>query len=81
MSFDYTALGELYPSRSWKHRGRHIAYKRFDVAAEAIRFAMEELPSEFLVGTCLEVEEERYDGQQIRALYDSGNYPLSRKPM
>jgi hypothetical protein len=30
---------------------------------------MEELPSEFLVGTYLEVEEERFNGQQICLLY------------
>jgi hypothetical protein len=42
---------------------------------------MEELPTEFLSGTWLEVAEERYDGRQIRALYDHGDYPLTRKPM
>jgi hypothetical protein len=78
MTFDYTALGELYPTRSWKSRAG-LAYKRFEVAAEAIRFAIEELPSEFLLGTCLEVDEERFNGHQIRALYESGDYPLPRK--
>jgi hypothetical protein len=81
MSFDYAALGELYPSRSFKRYRGHVGYKRFRVAAEAIRFAMEELPTEFLSGTWLEVAEERYDGRQIRALYDHGDYPLTRKPM
>ena len=79
MTFDYTALAELYPTRSWKSRGGALAYKRFEIAAEAIRFAIEELPSEFLLGTCLEVEEERFNGHQIRALYESGDYPLPRK--
>ena len=80
MTFDYTALAELYPTRSWKSRGGALAYKRFEIAAEAIRFAIEELPSEFLLGTCLEVEEERFNGHQIRALYESSAYPLPRKP-
>ena len=40
---------------------------------------MEELPSQFLVGTYLEVEEERFNGQQIRLLYESKDYPLPRK--
>ena len=46
--------------------------KRFEVAAEAIRFVMEELPPEFLRGTYLEVEEQRFNGQQIRLLTANG---------
>ena len=53
MSFDYTALAELYPTRSYKRRAGRVTYKRFEVAAEAVRFAMEELPSEFLLGLIL----------------------------
>jgi len=80
MIFDYTALAELYPARSWKRSAGHVTYKRFEIAAEAIRFAIEELPSEFLLGTCLEVEEVRFNGHEIRSLYESGDYPLPRKP-
>jgi hypothetical protein len=40
---------------------------------------MEELPSEFLLGTYLEVEEERFNGKQIRLLYESKEYPLPRR--
>jgi hypothetical protein len=78
MTFDYAALAELYPTRSWKCSGR-VTYKRFEIAAEAIRFAMEELPSEFLLGTWLEVGEERFNSRQIRLLYESKDYPLVRK--
>jgi hypothetical protein len=79
MSFDYTALAELYPTRSYKRRAGCVTYKRFEVAAEAVRFAVEELPSELLLGTYLEVEEERFNGKQIRLLYESNDYPLPRK--
>lgn len=77
-TFNYNALAELYPARSWKGNAGRISYKRFEVAAEAVRFAIEELPSQALLGTYLEVNEERFDSQQIRRLYDSKDYPLPR---
>ena len=78
MSFDYTALAELYPTRSYKRRAGCVTYKRFEVAAEAVRFAMEDIAAQLLLGTYLEVEEERFNGKQIRLLYESEDYPLPR---
>lgn len=78
-NFDYTALAELYPARSWKGGAGRVTYKRFEEAAEALRFAIEELPPQALLGTYLEVEEKRFDGRQIRQLYESEDYPLPRR--
>lgn len=77
-SFNFQAPAELFPSRS-KKGGRPAGYRRFDTAAEAIRFAIEEMPGELLLGAVLEVDEERIDGMGIRDLYDSPKYPLHRK--
>jgi hypothetical protein len=77
--FDYSAEAELFPLIRRKFtKGPVVGYKRFTCAAEAIRFAVEELPPDLLRGAYLEVEEERFDANEIRQLYESDAYPLVR---
>ena len=75
---DYAAEAELFPTRGRRTRPRAFAYKRFARAADAIRFAIEELPPELLIGAYLEVDEQRFDGEGIQRLYASDDYPLTR---
>ncbi len=76
--FDYDAAAELFPTRGRSSRLRPLAYKRFARAALAIRFAMEDVAPELLVGACLEVDERRYGNNDIRRLYESAEYPRTR---
>ena len=76
--FDYRAPAELFTSKSIRVRSRVLKYMRFGQAADAIRFAIEKLPADVLLGACLEVDEKRYDCPGIRRLYESPGYPFPR---
>lgn len=78
-AFDYERSAELFPTRSRRARRSPIGYKRFGRAADAIRFAIETLPGDLLLGAYLEVDEQRFDKDGIRRLYDSERYPLKRR--
>jgi hypothetical protein len=76
--FDYDAAAEIYPSRARGSRRHPVGYKRFDSAAQALQFAIEQLPADALVGAYLEIGEERFDAREMRTLYDAPAYPLPR---
>jgi hypothetical protein len=75
LTFDYAASAELFATQ-----GRAgLRYRRFARAAEAIRNAMEKVPTKVLSGTSIEVNDKRYNATQIRNLYESHRYALARK--
>lgn len=76
--FNYNASAELYPTRRYA-KSQRAQYRRFGTAADAIRYAVEEMPGKWLIGTYLEVDEQRFEGEAIRALYDASDYPLPRQ--
>ena len=76
-TFDFTAPAELFPSRNRK-TGQRVRYRRFAKAAEAIQFAMEELPEPALLGAVIVLDDERLSHNQIRELYESADYPLKK---
>jgi hypothetical protein len=77
--FDYSVEAELFPTHNRKYKRAAFGYRRFSRAAEAIRFAIEQLPSDALAGAYLEVKEKRFDRHGIQQLYDSEAYPLARR--
>src|SRR5436309_15588829 len=78
MDFDYTAAAELFiAKRSAGPRGP-LGYRRFASAAEAIRFAVEELPGARMLGAFMQVGDLRFDAEGIRSLYHHLDYPLPR---
>lgn len=79
VEFDYNASAELFGTRKRAPRRQPLGYKRFTKAAQAIRFAMEEIPAELLAGAYLEVDEQRFNSDGIRRLYESARYPLARR--
>ena len=66
-AFDYNSPAELYLSR---RRGRHTDYRRFATAAEAIRYAVEELRTRRSISAWMQVGDERFNKNEINRLYD-----------
>jgi hypothetical protein len=58
-AFDYEAVAELFPPRIQNTNRQFAGYRRFDRAADALRFAIEEMPRKSLLGAYLEVAELR----------------------
>ena len=86
-AFDYTTEAELFPTGGAAkllpdktRRGRQpTGYGRFAHAADAIRFAIEELPPNLLLSSHLKVDEKQFDGDGMRRLYENVEYPLVRR--
>ena len=75
--FDFFLPAELYVPAMVARRG-HMDYRRFETAAAALLYALESLPGKRLAAAVLDVEGERYDAGQMKALYDRLDFPLER---
>jgi hypothetical protein len=76
MSFDYSATAELFLAKRTKS-GREN-YRRFATAAEAIRYAIEDLRTPKAFGVWLQVGDERFNSSEIQRLYEADDYPLRK---
>jgi hypothetical protein len=74
--FDYNAPAELFLSKPAK--GSRKKYRRFATAAEALRYAVEDLRMPKAFGAWLQVGGERFNSTEIQRLYNSSDYPLRK---
>ena len=72
--FDYNAPAELFLAKPTK--GSRTKYRRFATAAEAIRYAVEDLRTPKAFGAWLEVGDERFNSIEIQRLYEASDYRL-----
>ena len=79
MTFDYGASAELFMPKRRSGARQPLSYRRFATAAEAIRFAVEELPGVRTLGAWMQVGEERFNSEDIQRLYESASYPRRRR--
>jgi hypothetical protein len=76
MTFDYNAPAELFLAKPAKLC--RAKYRRFATAAEALRFAVEDLRTPKAFGVWLEVGDERFNSSEIQRLYEADDYPLQK---
>ena len=76
---EYRMEAALYFPKNTQAKQRSLAFRRFSQAAEAIRFAVEELAPKAFNSCSLEVNGLHYFGREIRPLYDSEAFPLRRR--
>ena len=76
---DYLAEAELFAVQ--RHgRKQALFYQRFDSTAEAMRFAMEDMPGD-TSNIVLETESLRLDARAITGAYEAETFPLARRPL
>ena len=77
--FDYRLPGEIFVPKFSGMRRSGLTYRRFETAAEAVRFAIETLPATALTACTVETDGKRLGSRELKALYADARYPLARK--
>ncbi len=77
--FDYAAPAGVFTQMRHGRRGGGAKYRRFETAAEAIRYAMEEVPAPLLPGITMEVGDDTLDHLAILKLYEDPRFPAPRQ--
>ena len=77
-TFNYRLPGEIFVRKTTGMRRPGLTYRRFETAAEALRFAVETLPPTALTACVLETDGKRLGSQELKELYADARYPLAR---
>ena len=77
--FDFDAPADVFSHAGRNRKGSPMTYRRFPTGAEAIRHAIEVLDQDVLGGTCVETDDARLCGTEIRSVYDGPDFPLPRR--
>lgn len=64
------------PAGLYIRKGTRLQYVGFPKVSLAVRYANEELTPHQLLSCTMEVEDDRFDGTEIRGLYRSDRYPF-----
>ena len=78
MTFDYGLPAELFLAKRKGGARSRLISRRFATAAEAIRFAVEDLPALRTLGASMQVGDERFNSDEIYSLYEGSDYPLRK---
>ena len=71
VTFDYGIPAELFMGKRKGGARQPLRYRRFATAAEAIQFAIEELPAVRALGAWMQAGDQRFDSDD--------DYPLQRR--
>ncbi len=77
--FDFKEPAEVFVGGGRLTKRFPMVYRRFRRGEDAIRYAVEMQSAEKLAVTVVQVDEARFGADEIRSLYDSEDYPLSRR--
>jgi hypothetical protein len=76
---NFAMPAELFAVNCGQGRPKQMIYRRFENAAFAVRFVIEELSAPQRNASVLEINELRHGYREICALYGRDDYPLRRK--
>jgi hypothetical protein len=75
---EFNEPAELYSGKTYRSgRSSGLKYRRFESLAEAVKFAVEQIPGQLNFAT-IDAGGTSYRAAEIRSLYGSDEFPLPR---
>lgn len=73
---DYSAPAQVFGRPRGRAKGG-LFYRRFASVADALQFVIEDAP-DGLTSILIETDDARFEGAELRAMYDAAEFPLPR---